>query len=68
MEAQAKGCGATMEDVTHGPDDLRPVDLSDEGPPVLEDQTSDDTDLGWGGWREPDDDTARLIAERPPHW
>ncbi|MCG5213887.1 hypothetical protein [Streptosporangium sp. KLBMP 9127] len=54
--------------MTHGPDDLRPVDLSDEGPPVLEDQTSDDTDLGWGGWREPDDDTARLIAERPPHW
>ncbi len=49
------------------PDDLRPVDLSDDGPPILPDQTSDDTDLGWGGWREPDDD-ARLLEDRPPHW
>jgi hypothetical protein len=59
-----------MDHVTHGPDDLRPVDLSDEGPPVLPDQTSDDVDLGWGGWRE-SDDTARLLElmeERPPHW
>jgi hypothetical protein len=57
-----------MVGMTEGPDDLRPVDLFDEGPPVLDEQTSDDTDLGWGGWRDADDNTARLIEERPPHW
>ncbi|WP_405146242.1 hypothetical protein OG589_03935 [Sphaerisporangium sp. NBC_01403] len=51
------------------PDDLRPVDLSDEGLPVLPDQTSDDTDTGWGEWRSPsDDDVSWLLEERPPHW
>ncbi|MEV7968916.1 hypothetical protein AB0O34_23440 [Sphaerisporangium sp. NPDC088356] len=51
------------------PDDLRPVDLSDEGLPVLPDQTSDDTDSGWGEWRSPsDDDVSWLLEERPPHW
>jgi hypothetical protein len=58
--------------VTHGPDDLRPVDLFDEGLPVLEDQTSDDTDVGWGDgggvFRDDADDTSRLLEERPPHW
>ncbi|MGI5486786.1 hypothetical protein [Microtetraspora malaysiensis] len=51
------------------PDDMRPVDLFDEGLSVLPDQTSDDTDLGWGEWRgDADSDDARLIEERPPHW
>ncbi|GLW07798.1 hypothetical protein Misp01_29280 [Microtetraspora sp. NBRC 13810] len=56
--------------MTYGPDDLRPVDLFDEDSPVLPEQTSDDTDLGWGGWPDPgrDDDTARLLEDRPPHW
>jgi len=57
--------------VTHGPDDMRPVDLFDEELPVLDDQTSDDTDLGWGRWDAASDDTAdtaRLLEERPPHW
>ncbi|WP_199536834.1 hypothetical protein [Spongiactinospora gelatinilytica] len=54
--------------MTHGPDDLRPVDLFDEGLPVLDDQTSDDTDIGWGGRLDGEDDTARLLEERPPHW
>ncbi|GAB3155173.1 MULTISPECIES: hypothetical protein [Microbispora] len=49
------------------PDDMRPVDLFDEGLPVLPDQTSDDTDLGWGDWRS-DSDVSRLLEERPPHW
>jgi hypothetical protein len=49
------------------PDDLRPVDLFDEGLPVLPDQTSDDTDLGWGDWRSGDSDS-RYLDERPPHW
>jgi hypothetical protein len=46
------------------PDDLRPVDLSDEG---LPEQTSDDTDTGWGEWRSSDDES-RLLEDRPPHW
>ncbi|MEU0520671.1 hypothetical protein [Streptosporangium sp. NPDC006007] len=50
------------------PDDLRPVDISDDGPPILPDSTRDDTDLGWGGWHEPDDNDARLLEDRPPHW
>lgn len=53
--------------MTYGPDDLRPVDLSDEEPPVLPDQTIDDTDVGWGDWRE-HDSTSWLIEERPPHY
>ncbi|MDH2424379.1 hypothetical protein [Sphaerisporangium sp. TRM90804] len=53
--------------MTVHPDDLRPVDLSEEGPPVLPDQTSDDTDAGWGEWR-PSDDVSHLLEERPPHW
>lgn len=50
------------------PDDERPVELSDDDElDVLPDQTRDDSDTGWGEWREADDD-ARLIDERPPHW
>ena len=56
----------------HEPDDLRPVDLCEDGLPVLPDQTSDDTDSGWGEWRSSSDsasdDVARLLEERPPHW
>ena len=36
---------------------------------VLPEQTSDDTDRGWG--EHPDDelgDDERLIREKPPHW
>jgi hypothetical protein len=33
---------------------------------VLPDQTSDDTDRGWGD-ELPVDDDERLRAERPPH-
>jgi hypothetical protein len=36
---------------------------------ILPDQTTDDTDEGWGeppGLAARDDD--RLLAERPPHW
>jgi hypothetical protein len=56
--------------MTAGPDDDRPdddryVDLFDDDLKILPDQTSDDTDVGWGE-RPPDDDAARY--ERPPHW
>jgi hypothetical protein len=53
--------------VGHGPDDERPVDLADDDLVILPDQTSDDTDSGWGEWRAGDDDE-RLIEDRPPHW
>ncbi|WP_165966274.1 hypothetical protein [Actinomadura sp. 7K534] len=50
-----------------GPADDRPVELDDELE-ILPDQTSDDTDLGWGEWRGGDDDDSRLLEDRPPHW
>jgi hypothetical protein len=33
---------------------------------ILPDQTSDDTDAGWGERASGNDD--RLRADRPPHW
>jgi hypothetical protein len=38
----------------------------DDDVPVLPAQSSEDTDIGWGDYAEPDDD--RLIRDRPPHW
>lgn len=35
---------------------------------VLPDQTSDDTDRGWGEQPDDEDDDERLIREKPPHW
>jgi hypothetical protein len=46
-------------------DEDREVVLDDE-PPVLPDQTRDDTGRGWGERAEGNDE--RLLAERPPHW
>jgi hypothetical protein len=46
-------------------DEDREVQLTEEFI-ILPDQTSDDTDAGWGERTERNDD--RLIAERPPHW
>lgn len=51
----------------YGPDDDREVTFDDELP-VLPDQTSDDTDVGWGEWRGDAGDEERLRADRPPHW
>lgn len=57
-----------MESVIANPDDERPVDLSDDDDlVVLPDQTRDESDIGWGGPLESDDDS-RLLDERPPHW
>lgn len=50
----------------YGPDDEREVVFDDV--PVLPDQTSDDTDVGWGEWRGDSSDEDRLRADRPPHW
>lgn len=35
----------------------------------LPEQTADDTDLGWGDWRDADADPDRFyLDEKPPHW
>ncbi|MGC4819552.1 hypothetical protein [Micromonospora sp. DT63] len=46
-------------------DDDRTVDLSDDFV-VLPEQTSDDTDQGWGERSSGNDDW--LLSQRPPHW
>jgi hypothetical protein len=46
-------------------DEDREVQLTEEFV-ILPDQTSDDTDRGWGERTERNDE--RLLAERPPHW
>lgn len=54
---------STQDPRSRGDDD-RVVDLSDDL--VLPEQTTDDTDQGWGERAGGNDD--RLLAERPPHW
>jgi hypothetical protein len=54
--------------VSEGPGYDHRDDRDDE---VLPEQTSDDTDRGWG--EHPDDandtdDDERLLREKPPHW
>ncbi|GAA4150297.1 hypothetical protein Acsp04_07450 [Actinomadura sp. NBRC 104425] len=49
-----------------GPDDERVVELVEDELEILPDQTTDDTDTGWGDWRG--DDDSRLLDDRPPHW
>ena len=48
----------------HGPDRDH-LDGDDE---VLPEQTSDDTDRGWGEHDDELSDDERLIREKPPHW
>ncbi|MFW5416951.1 hypothetical protein J0910_10045 [Nocardiopsis sp. CNT-189] len=50
------------------PDDDRRIDLSafDDGLDVLPDITDDERGSSWGETAE--DDTARLLEDRPPHW
>jgi hypothetical protein len=56
-----------MEERTGVPDDERTVDFDvEDAPPVLPEQTVDDTDLGWGDRAGSDDD--RWLEDRPPHW
>ncbi len=61
-------------------DDDRPVELGDDDYAVLPDQTTDESELGWGeapGLRRPRTSrTGRVLSardlelldERPPHW
>jgi hypothetical protein len=45
-------------------------DAGDDQDEVLPEQTSDDTDRGWGQHTDDGDlgDDERLIREKPPHW
>jgi hypothetical protein len=59
------------DDLTFGtaadfPEDDRVVDFTDDEPPLLPEQTRDDTRAGWGERSDSNDD--RLLDERPPHW
>ena len=57
-------------------DDDRSVELGDDDYAVLPDQTSDESELGWGeapprpsrAKRELSPRDIELLAERPPHW
>lgn len=58
-------------------DDDRSVELGEDDYQVLPDQTSDESDVGWGevpAQRRPaagralSDRDRELLAERPPHW
>ena len=35
--------------------------------PILPTQSREDTDVGWGDYRDLDDDD-HLLRDRPPHW
>jgi hypothetical protein len=35
---------------------------------VLPEQSTDETDTGWGDRPDRDDDDSRLLQDRPPHW
>ena len=35
---------------------------------LLPEQTSDDSDHGWGDSPEPEHDDERLLREKPPHY
>lgn len=37
-------------------------------PQAAPEKSREDTDVAWGDYRGEDDDTARLLADRPPHW
>lgn len=47
-------------------DEDREVRFDEEDQSILPDQTSDDTDRGWGQPRSTND--GRLLEDRPPHW
>ena len=44
-----------------------PADPARRRHAVLPTQSREDTDVGWGEYRERDDDD-RLLRDRPPHW
>ena len=50
-----------------GPDQAEPEPTDAPAVRILSVQSREDTDAGWGDYRDPDDDD-RLLRDRPPHW
>jgi hypothetical protein len=65
--------GDAHVDADHAPDESTPSAAIPPAPAsapltsVLATQSREDTDVGWGEYRERDDDD-RLLRDRPPHW
>lgn len=51
---------------THSTEDDRVVQLEPDEPPILPDETVDETEEGWN--EESDTNDERLLEDRPPHW
>ncbi len=49
-------------------DDARPPAGQAYDDATLPEQTSDDTDVGWGDDQQPESGDERLLREKPPHW
>ena len=62
MDASDGLAVTTLEGVSESPG------YDDGDDEVLPDQTSDDTDRGWGERPDDTDDEERLLREKPPHW
>ena len=62
MDASDGTTVASLEGVSEG------QGYDDGDDEVLPDQTSDDTDRGWGEQPDDADDDERLLREKPPHW
>jgi hypothetical protein len=55
----------TEADATSAPAPVAPTPILPT--PILPTQSREDTDVGWGDYRERDDDD-HLLRDRPPHW
>ena len=55
-----------LDEPEHDADGERTVHFESEEAPLLPEQTRDDTERGWGGSDDSNDD--RLYEDRPPHW
>jgi hypothetical protein len=59
--------GQPDDDAHVGADDAPAPAASVRPTPAPLTQSREDTDAGWGEYRERDDDD-RLLRDRPPHW
>jgi hypothetical protein len=60
--------GADAAPTTPAPGQPTPTTPAPVAPtPILPTQSREDTDVGWGDYRERDDDD-HLLRDRPPHW
>lgn len=69
MNMPADAAPEQHDDDAHGAAADTPPEPPTPAPPTPTPltQSSEDTDVGWGDYRERDDDD-RLLRDRPPHW